>query len=74
MNPTFYFNFNIPYSMLTTKNLVSIHHRTADPLYLFYSSSYPFPSVLCIYMFVWFVHLFCLFFFIFHIWVKSYSI
>ena len=53
--------------MLTTKNLVSINHHTADP-------SYPFLSIVSIYMFVfvWFVYLFCLFS-LFHVWVKSYG-
>ena len=45
------------YSVLATKNLVSIHHNTVDPLYSFYQ---PYPhcpsdnhySVPCIYMFL----------------------
>ena len=61
----------IPYSVLTTKN-ISICHPTVDTLYPFSQpSSYPFPSgthysVLYIYMiiFVWFVHLFFVWFYI----------
>ena len=44
-------------SMLATKNLVSIHHHTVDPLYPFCPHPHPSPSgnhysVLCIYAFV----------------------
>ena len=73
------FYFCIHYSMLTTKNLVSILHHTVDPLYPFHPPPQPpFPSgnhysVLCIYMFVdvWFGLIIyfglCLFVFIFRI-------
>ena len=41
---TFYFYGCIPYSVLTTKSLHSIHHRTVDPLYTFYLPFlHPFP-------------------------------
>ena len=61
MCTTLYFYFCIHYRVLTTKNLVSIHDHTVDPLYPFCPPLCPFPfcnhySVLCIYLFVfvWF--------------------
>ena len=56
---TLYVYLCIPYSILTTKNLVSIHHNIVDSLYPFYPSHLPsgnLYSVFCIYMFVfvWF--------------------
>ena len=36
MCTTLYFYFCIAYSMLTTKNLVSIHHHTVNPFYPFH--------------------------------------
>lgn len=52
-----YFYLNVPYSLLTTKNIVSVHHLKVNPLYPFHC--YPSPSssgnpycVLCIYVFV----------------------
>ena len=69
MCKTLYFYFCIPYSVLTTKNLVSIHHRTVEALYPFCPLPYPVPSgnycsVLCICVFVCFWILFYLFIFI----------
>ena len=73
MCTTLCFYFCIHYSMLTSKNLVSISYHTVDSLYLFHPPPYPFPSgnhyyVLCVYVFVfvWFglfiyFVLFCLF-------------
>ena len=60
MCTTFYFYFCVPYSMLTTKNLVSICHQLMPFIY-FTLPLCPFPSddhysVLCISVF-----LFCLF-------------
>ena len=58
---TLYLHFCIPYSMLTIKNLVSIHHHTIEP---FYSFHFPIPpysvnhnSIPCIYVFVLFTYL-----------------
>ena len=42
---TFYFYFYISYNLLTTQNLFSIHHHTADPLYPFHTPP-PTPSPL----------------------------
>lgn len=63
-----YFYFCIHYSMLTTKNLLSIYYHTVDFFYWFHPPLCPFPSgkhyfFLCIYVFVsvWFD--FCLFVF-----------
>ena len=55
MCTTLYFYFCVPYSLPTTKNLVSVHHHAVDPFYPFRSSGNHY-SVLCIYMFVfvWF--------------------
>lgn len=73
------FLLHISHNLLTTQNLFSVCHHTVDP-FTRQPPSPPFPlgkhySVLCICVFVWFVHLlFCLFvltFFIFHIWVDE---
>ena len=62
MCTTLYFYFCIPYSMVTTKNLASIHHHTVDPLYPFCSAPSPLiittPVCIYVFVFVWFVHLF----------------
>ena len=70
-----YFYFCIHYSVLTTRNLLSIHHIQWTPLYHF--TLPPFPLVntplFSVSMFVFafsFVHLFCLLF-VFHRWEKS---
>ena len=78
---TLYFCFCIPYSVFTTKNLVSMCHHTVDPLYLFFPPPHPLcsgnhHSVFCIYvfLFIWlglFIYLFfcllvCWFFHIAH--------
>ena len=58
-----YFYFCIHYSMLTTKNLVSICHHTVDSLYPFHPTPQPLPygnhyCVLGIYMFVLFLFIY----------------
>ena len=71
MCATLYFYFYIPYSVLISQNLVSIHCPTVDPLYPFHLPPYLFPSgnhfsVLCVYvstclfLFALFIY-FCLF-------------
>ena len=69
MCTTLYLYFCTPYNMLTIRNSVSMHHHTVHPLYPLCLPPNSFPSgnhysVLYIYLFVfiWFVHLFCLFF------------
>ena len=57
-----YFNFCTHYSVLTTESLAFMCHHTVDPLYPFHPSSLV-PSgnhysVLCMYVFIWFSHLF----------------
>lgn len=72
----FNFYFCIPYTKLTNEHLISICHHTVHPLYQFCPLNVgKHYSSLCTHklVFVWFVHLFCLFF-IFHIRVKSYGI
>ena len=43
---TLYFDFCIHCSVLTTQNLVSIHHHTVDPLYSFHPPPAPSPLVI----------------------------
>ena len=70
-----FFYFCIPCSVLTAKNLVSIHCSTVRPLPVSLSSSDNYYFVLCIYAFVFnlaclFIYLFIVFdyyFLVFHI-------
>ena len=81
MCTTLYFYFCIHYSVLTTKNFVSIHHHKVDPLYPLHPPLIPSPLVAtalfsvstCLFLFG-LVCSFIYLFFKFHIWVKSYSI
>ena len=68
MYTTLYFYFCIHCSVFIIKNLVSIHHHTVDPLYLFHPSPALSPLVITTQISVskcfclaWFVCLFCLF-------------
>ena len=78
MFTTLYFYFCVLYSVLITKNLVSICHHSADP----FTAPPQTPSgihysILYIYVFVviWFGNLFCLFLcFLYFTWVKANSI
>ena len=67
------FLFYISHNLLTIQNLFSICRHTVDPFTHFNLPLHLFPfgkhySVLCIYVFLWFVHLLYFFcFFVFNI-------
>ena len=70
-----YWSFS--FSVLTTNNLLSIHHYTVAP-FTHFTLPYPFPfdnswSVLCFYVFVlaWLILLFWLFIFLFYFVLSS---
>ena len=74
-----YFYFCIHYSVLTTRNLVSIRHIQWTPSFII-SHSPPFPLVnttlfsvsMCLFwLFFFFIFFVCFFFFVFHRWEKS---
>lgn len=76
MGAKLYFYFCIQYSVLTTRNLVSIHHIQWTPrLYQFTLPTFPSSkhySVLCIHVFIFvFLFIYFAFFFLFHRWEKS---
>ena len=76
MCTTLYFYFCMHYSVLSTKNLVSIWHHVPFTHFAFPPSPLPIPLLQALLysqylVFVWFGCVFILFVFIFHKWVKS---
>ena len=81
--------YNIIFLLLYIQNLISVCHHRVGPFYSFLSPPYPFPpgnhsSVIFFYMFIFvsfglfiysgIFYLLVCWFFVFHIWVISYSI